>query len=457
MIYKFCPECGIKFDKQYKFCPECGYNLSGESEVKTQGLFGGFDEAAVVGGGEFDGLESAFDAQIESQENNEIDYQTELKKAQLYCMRGKYFQAKRIYEQLLEKDAGDINAHIGVLRTVSNNLTEYNEDLAQEQFNFLNKFLTEEELIKAEPQLKNYYKIKEQYFIDKENARLNALREEEYQKARENFKKQTYAREAGFCEIRLGAYPQSLMKPDVKILVDQPDPQNGYYVGTDYNYYKEFNGKYFMVEPVIWHQLNQYYISYFSLKILGYTTFGAKDYENSNLKKVLAELLTEIKPEKEFLREVKYSNPYPESVEEKIIEYSHGHYKYAENGYRYQKDSSKIYTGCIFPLQIADVEDSYVSVTNSKRGFTDYALEQYRVLTKNFALNEPSTRYWTRTIPPSGYVYMGDLNKKMFKHDRLYAKECMRESENCIAGVRPMINVDYNRLISVAKEKKNGF
>ena len=223
------------------------------------------------------------------------------------------------------------------------------------------------------------------------------------------------------------------------------------------NYYKEYNGKYFMIEPVIWGKLNQYNISYYSFKILGYTTFGGKDYEDSNLKKVLAELLEDIKPEKELLREVKYSNPYPESADEKIIDHSYAHYKYAGNGYTYQKDKSKVYTGYIFPLQIADVEDSYVSVTDSKRGYTDYALEQYRLLTKNCTLNSASSKYWTRTVPPSGFVYMGDLNKRMYKYDKLYAKESMRESENCIAGVRPMINIDYNRLISAAKEKKNGF
>lgn len=25
MAFKFCPECGFKFDKEYKFCPECGF------------------------------------------------------------------------------------------------------------------------------------------------------------------------------------------------------------------------------------------------------------------------------------------------------------------------------------------------------------------------------------------------------------------------------------------------
>ena len=453
MTFKFCPECGLKLDREYKFCPECGYKLSAESAPTSIGFF----ETETTFADDLGELENAFSAQLESEKSAIEDYQTELLKAQAYCMRNKFLQARNIYEQLLELDPEDIVAHVGVLKTYSKNLTEYNEDEAELKFKFLNKLKSKAELIKTCPELENFYKVKEQYFIDKENARLNALREEEYQKARENFKKQTYAKDVAFNEIRLGAYPQSLMKEDVKILFEQPDPQNGYFVGTDYNYYKEYNGKYFMIEPVIWGKLNQYNISYYSFKILGYTTFGGKDYEDSNLKKVLAELLEDIKPEKELLREVKYSNPYPESADEKIIDHSYAHYKYAGNGYTYQKDKSKVYTGYIFPLQIADVEDSYVSVTDSKRGYTDYALEQYRLLTKNCTLNSASSKYWTRTVPPSGFVYMGDLNKRMYKYDKLYAKESMRESENCIAGVRPMINIDYNRLISAAKEKKNGF
>lgn len=26
-MVKFCPECGVKLEKDFKFCPECGYNL----------------------------------------------------------------------------------------------------------------------------------------------------------------------------------------------------------------------------------------------------------------------------------------------------------------------------------------------------------------------------------------------------------------------------------------------
>jgi TolA-binding protein len=31
---KFCPECGLKLEKEFKFCPECGFNLESASQQK---------------------------------------------------------------------------------------------------------------------------------------------------------------------------------------------------------------------------------------------------------------------------------------------------------------------------------------------------------------------------------------------------------------------------------------
>jgi tetratricopeptide (TPR) repeat protein len=31
-MFKFCPECGLKLEKEFKFCPECGVNLEGASQ-----------------------------------------------------------------------------------------------------------------------------------------------------------------------------------------------------------------------------------------------------------------------------------------------------------------------------------------------------------------------------------------------------------------------------------------
>ena len=31
---KFCPECGLKLEKEFKFCPECGVNLESLNQQK---------------------------------------------------------------------------------------------------------------------------------------------------------------------------------------------------------------------------------------------------------------------------------------------------------------------------------------------------------------------------------------------------------------------------------------
>ena len=77
MKFKFCPECGYKFEKEYKFCPECGYKLSEDDDSH------GFDCAAVdfvpdifdnnkedfaADDLDLSGLEDAFGEQIEEKE-----------------------------------------------------------------------------------------------------------------------------------------------------------------------------------------------------------------------------------------------------------------------------------------------------------------------------------------------------------------------------------------------------
>lgn len=458
MAFKFCPECGYKLDREYKFCPECGYKLLSENSSSQSFAKSINDNEELFSDVSFDfsALENAFDEQIQQEEKQNEEYENNLKKAKIYCIRGKYLQAKAIYDEILKENAGDINAHIGILRTISKNLKEYDEEKIEAQFNFLNKFSTKDKLIKAEPEIANFYKVKEQYFIDKEIARKNELLEAEYQKARDNFKKLTKPKFYSSFDIYLGSYPQSLKKDDVSILLDEPDKENGYYVGSDYNYYKLFNGKYFLVEPVLWHKLRNDSFLFYSLKILTYSTFGYKcEYEDSQLKKVLKEFCDEFNPSKQFLVNMKYSSPHSNNPNDKIIDRCDEAIKYYKNGMWQKKDESEIFCDCIFPLQISEVEKS-VSIDPYKGTYTAYALEQYRVLKRDENINMPSRRYWTRNISTDGYVFVGDMNQKAFKYDNLLDKDEFKQDRASIAGVRPMINIDYNEYIKYVKEHKNG-
>ena len=44
-MFKFCPECGIKLDKEFKFCPECGVNLG---NLNQQNSFDDETEEVVI-------------------------------------------------------------------------------------------------------------------------------------------------------------------------------------------------------------------------------------------------------------------------------------------------------------------------------------------------------------------------------------------------------------------------
>lgn len=473
MKIKFCPECGFKFDREYRFCPECGFKISsiGGENSENNGVdnsldFGissneFLDTGAKISdqGFDFSSLENAFDSQIEENESIADKYEQELKRAKIYCVRGKYLEAKAIYERILKDDVGNIDANFGILRTLSKNLTEYDEQEIQAQLDFLFKLFGEDKLKKEQPEIVNFFKVKEQYFIDKEKLRQKKIREEEYQKARENFLNLTYAKSRAFNEIQLGAYPQSLMKDGVKILFPEPDPENGFLVGSDYNYYKEFNGKYFKVEPVVWSKLYSDAFLFYSVSVLNYCKFGNAgcSYEDSNLKEVLHQFLKEFNPKKLYLDNVRYSSPYPSKSDDKVIDYSSGSYIFSGNGCTYQKDKSQIFSDCIFPLQVPDVEiEVLLSPWGRAPKFTDYALEQYRVQT-NTNFNEPSNKYWTRTLAPGGYVFVGDFNKRAFKHDRLSAREAFTQPRGVIAGVRPVISVSYNQFLNEKGVRKNGF
>lgn len=57
MSFKFCPECGFKFDREYKFCPECGYALAETAEKKSEPLFEFSEDTAKYADEKFGGFD----------------------------------------------------------------------------------------------------------------------------------------------------------------------------------------------------------------------------------------------------------------------------------------------------------------------------------------------------------------------------------------------------------------
>lgn len=114
MKYKFCPECGYKFEKEYKFCPECGYKLNGDNENHS-------DYPAINANDKSGEVDSLFDAQLDDEKNARESYEKQLTKGYVYCKRGLYAQANAVYELLLNKNPRDVNACIGFLRISTEN------------------------------------------------------------------------------------------------------------------------------------------------------------------------------------------------------------------------------------------------------------------------------------------------------------------------------------------------
>ncbi len=65
MAFKFCPECGFKFDKEYKFCPECGFKLDEKTEKMPEPLFDFSDDTAKYAEEKFAGFDEMLKRQNE--------------------------------------------------------------------------------------------------------------------------------------------------------------------------------------------------------------------------------------------------------------------------------------------------------------------------------------------------------------------------------------------------------
>ena len=77
MKFKFCPECGYKFEKEHRFCPECGLKLDqADAPQKVND-----------GASDFSDIENLFDAQISKKEQADKDYQNKLTAAKVLILK----------------------------------------------------------------------------------------------------------------------------------------------------------------------------------------------------------------------------------------------------------------------------------------------------------------------------------------------------------------------------------
>ena len=446
MAFKFCPECGFKLDREYKFCPECGYKLASIENASTNIINDSFLSASVSDAAadsdiDFGGLENAFDTQIkEKQEDESEDYESELKKALVYCIRNKPQQAKAIYQRLIDKNPEDITAHIGMLRAVSKNLTEYNTEDAEEQLVFLKRFFSEEQLLAEEPKIAEFYKIKEKYLKDKEDARILAEKTAKFERARQKFESLLALDNSNrkVC-VGFGVYPQSLKKEDVQIVYDERDEKYGYYVGSDGNFYEKFNDKYFMLERIYWYcSLNSCPTSLFSTRIiLDYSPFGVySNYEESELRKLMQKFAKTAFLDTYAVAYQKYNCQAIANID------SPSGLKNNFKTYITFKNAQTALNDYAIPPR-ADEAVFLQNAYSSKPWFTDYALERYRVLKGDSTIEKPTSSYWTRNSSRYSGVCYGDINMVEYQYHQAMQKrqvfpQCVPAS---VLGVRPTVKL----------------
>jgi flagellar biosynthesis GTPase FlhF len=195
MAYKFCPECGFKFEREYKFCPGCGLNLvnfaSGKSEEKEEFIPEIKDtivSSPVVNSDDFN-LESAFDKQLDEKSSLDFDYDKELNRAEILCKRKMFSRAAIVYEALINKNFDDVNAYIGLIRVSSENFTKFDGDQLSRDISALLDVVTPDSTFKESKELIDLLKKKNVY---EKWCEVSGETKRQEQAAKEKYRQEVY-------------------------------------------------------------------------------------------------------------------------------------------------------------------------------------------------------------------------------------------------------------------------
>ena len=428
MAFKFCPECGFKLDKEYKFCPECGFKLQSESKSNAPQVKD-----------EFQDLSDSFDSLIKKSNSNVDKIEEDLKKANLFCIRNKFKEAKELYQKVYEADSANINAYIGFLRVESQNFEVLTEE-SEKEYTVLSQLFAETEILSVCKEYKNYLNIKKEKEEKEKADALKKYLEEKERKARLSLptNASVYNNDPKF--IQIGFYPQTLKAKNVKIL----GTTNVYglkYFGDDECLYELFEGNYYKYESIRWDKSHSFQ-DYFSTKILDYTRYRdsatlPKDpwvYGDSALRSFLLSFKrTAFSPATDF----KKPNTLFSQKASRTL--------YVSPGVK-SKFEGKEYEDCIYPLNIGELymldRNKFIySHLRVKKTPTDYAKARYKALYKKVYNKEAKTVpcvYWTSSQHPTDPTRMLVIDAG--KNFDLY--QCESYTTDQIAGVAPVLNID---------------
>lgn len=180
MKFKFCPECGCKFDKEFRFCPECGLNLADFGEI-------GKKEQKKDGASDLSSLESLFDKQIKKREDDDKVYQNRLMAAKILVIKEEYEKAENAYNEILFDVVDDAIPYIGLIRAISKNFTVLDEKNVNEQMELLFDLFDKDVCLKADADFKSFYEERELHFLElkeQEEARQEEIKRKEIQAER---------------------------------------------------------------------------------------------------------------------------------------------------------------------------------------------------------------------------------------------------------------------------------
>lgn len=155
MAFKYCPECGYKFDKEYKFCPECGYKLNQSNTSRS--INNDFNE--------LDNLENLFDKQLLEKEKEDKIYQNKLTAAKILILKEEYDKAINAYNEILNDVVDDIVPYIGLIQAVSKNFTVIDEKSVNEQVDLLFDLFKKDDCLLVDKDFSKFIKERDAHFF----------------------------------------------------------------------------------------------------------------------------------------------------------------------------------------------------------------------------------------------------------------------------------------------------
>lgn len=209
MAYKFCPECGYKFDKEYKFCPECGFQLKANGEIQN---------SISCKGEELSSLESLFDQQLIKKEQEDKVYQNRLMSAKVLIFKDEFEKAEHAYNEILSEVVDDVIPYIGLIRAISKNFTIFDDQKVNEQIGLLYNLFDKKDCFKADEDFEKYCKERDAYYLklkEIEEERLREIKRKEEEQLRLQKIKEEKERQLKLFQQKSKEEQEKILKADL--------------------------------------------------------------------------------------------------------------------------------------------------------------------------------------------------------------------------------------------------